>query len=480
MSDSFFIGRKHELDRLNGLHNKKLSALAVIQGRRRIGKSRLVAEFASKHANNRFWSFAGLGAQSRLQPQEQRDHFSTQLALMLGLPEMAFLNWTYAFEYLSLHLNPGGIVLFDEISWMGSDDPTFIPKLKAWWDKQSKHVVLVLCGSVSTWIEENILNSTAFFGRIDLTIALEPLSIGQSVQFLKNSGMQISDYDTYKLLSILGGIPWYLKQLDRSFSADENIKNLAFEKKGLLVSEFDRIFYDLFNTRGTTYKKILEALKDGTKTLAEIRDSIHFPHSGTLSQIIENLIIAGFVNKQALWSFKTVQPLKQSLYRLSDTYIRFYLKMIQPNRESITSGSFRDTPLSTMPGFDAHMGLQLEQLLLQNRLLILKALHISAIDVLHSGPYRQTATRSQKGCQIDCLIQTATKTLFVCEFKFKRNKIDTSIVQEMQTKLSALRVPKGYATVPVLFYLGDVSASVATSSYFYRVIDIADFLNSEG
>ena len=68
-----------------------------------------------------------------------------------------FQDWADAFEHLRRHIKPSDIVLFDEISWMGSKDPSFIPKLKAWWDKQPFPIMVVFCGSVSTWIEENIL-----------------------------------------------------------------------------------------------------------------------------------------------------------------------------------------------------------------------------------------------------------------------------------------------------------------------------------
>ena len=100
--------------------------------------------------------------------------------------------------------------------------------------------------------------------------------------------MKLSHYDMYKLLSIVGGVPWYLEQFNSSMTADESIKQLAFEKDGLLVTEFDRIFHDLFNGKGTTYKKILESLKDGSRTLSEIRQSIEFSHSGTLSQMMDH------------------------------------------------------------------------------------------------------------------------------------------------------------------------------------------------
>lgn len=476
MADSIFIGRKRELERLKSLYIQRDPGLVVIKGRRRIGKSRLVAEFTASYPNHTFWSFAGLAPQEGISAQEQRDHFARQMALLLKIPPMTFSNWSDAFEHLSLHIKDGDIILFDEISWMGAKDTGFVPKLKAWWDKQTKHVLLVICGSVSTWIEENILKSTALFGRINLTITLEPLSIPESAELLRKRGFKGSDYDIYKLLSILGGVPWYLEQINPTVTADENIKQLAFEKNGLLVGEFDRIFHDLFNGKGATYKKILEALKDGEKTLAEVRNMTNFSQSGTLSMMMEHLITAGFVQKQQLWSLKTTKPLKQSLYRISDPYMRFYLKVIEPNASKISTGAFQETPLSTLPGFEAHLGLQIEYLLLQNRRLLLKAIGIDPVDIVRDGPYRQFATTSQNGCQIDYLIQTLAKNLFVCEFKFRKRELGTDVMSEMQDKINALKAPRGFAAVPVLFHLSGVSPAVATASYFYRIIDITSFL----
>ncbi len=451
-----------------------------MNGRRRVGKSRLISEFASTRTKQQFWSFSGLAPQEGMAAQEQRNNFARQLALMLKLPPVTFLDWTDAFEYLSLHTKTGDIILFDEISWMGTKDSTFISKLKVWWDKQNQHLLLVFCSSVSIWIEENILNSTAFFGRIHLSITLEPLSIPESAEFLRKINLKFSSYDIYKLLSIVGGIPWYLEQINPKITADENIKQLAFEKNGLLVLEFDRIFHDLFNGKGVTYKKILNALKDGEKTLAEIRELIDFPHSGTLSQMINHLIIAGFVKKQPLWSFKTAKPLKQSLYRIADPYIRFYLKMIEPNLSKIAIGGYQELSLQALPGFEAHLGLQLEYLLLQNRSLLLKALSIRGEDITADGPYRQTKTTTQKGCQIDYLIQTTTKNLFISEFKFRKREIGSEIIHEMQEKFSALKIPRGFASVPVLFHLSGVVDAVATTTYFYRIVDISDFLDEIG
>jgi len=129
-----------------------------------------------------------------------------------------------------------------------------------------------------------------------------------------------------------------------------------------------------------------------------------------------------------------------------------------------------------MPGFEAHIGLQLEQLLLQNRTLLLQSIGVYISDIVSDGPFRQSKTTKSSGCQIDYLVQTTTRNLFVCEFKFKRRELGVDIIEQMKSKVQALKVPRGFASIPVLFHIGGVSSSVATSGYFYRIIDIADFL----
>ena len=125
------------------------------------------------------------------------------------------------------------------------------------------------------------------------------------------------------------------------------------------------------------------------------------------------------------------------------------------------------------------MGLQFEYLLLQNRPLLLKSIGISTSEVVCDGPYIQSQTARAPGCQIDYLVQTYTKNLFVCEFKFKRQELGVEIIHEMTDKIKALKVPNGYAAIPILFHIGGVTTSVETAGYFYRIIDISEFLAEE-
>ncbi len=472
-----FIGRERELEKLRDLERGDKACLVVIKGRRRIGKSRLAAEFAK---DKRLLSFSGLAPVPGVTAQNQRDVFARQFSSHFNLPPLTFTDWSDAFSHLTLHLtNKPTVILLDEISWIGSEDPTFIPKLKNWWDLEVQkfpHLFVIFCGSVSIWIEKNILNSTAFFGRVTQTITLEELNIPTAVELMKSKGVKASSYDFYKLLSIMGGVPWYLEQVLPHLTVDENIKRLCFEKEGLLTVEFDKIFHDLFKKSSSIYKEVIQTLSDGMKTLEEIRKALDYSRGGSLSEIIKSLITSGFISGYYTWTPKTGKEGKSYLYRLSDNYIRFFLKYIEPNLSKIEKNSYDSVPVSKLPGFESMLGLQLETLLLKNRNLLLKAIGIHPMDVVADNPYRQNASTVHSGCQIDYLIQSQTQTLYLCEFKFSKREIGNEIIEEMRKKEKSLTTPKGFAKVPVLFHLGGVSDSLYDSKYFFRIIDLNDFL----
>jgi AAA+ ATPase superfamily predicted ATPase len=478
---SDFVGRKEELARLHMLSDQNRSAIAVIKGRRRIGKSRLASEYA-KIRGCRLLTFSGLAPSQEINLQQQIDHFAAQLCLQVGIPRITFNDWYDAFNCISHHLSgQPTIILFDEISWLADKDPAFISKLKNWWDLNLSlrgNVMLILCGSVSTWIEENIISSTALFGRISLIVTLQPFSLTESLEYLRKRGYKGSIYDVYKILCITGGVPWYLEQISVHSMALQNIQQLCFTPGGVLVDEYNRIVNDLFDKKGVVYQKILEALKDGSKNLHEIRQIINYGNSGTISMYMEHLITSGFVRKYKQWNIKTGKASKQSLYSLSDPYIRFYLKYMLPIIDQIKGGRYKDIDINSLPGFEIILALQIECLLLQNRELILRALNIAPYDCMHDNPYIQKANSRAKGCQIDYLIQTRNKNLFVCEFKFKTREINTDIILEMQDKLERFQTARQQAAVPVLFHIGGVVNSVYEKNYFFRIIDLADLIDT--
>lgn len=174
------------------------------------------------------------------------------------------------------------------------------------WDNffsQNPNLILIICGSASSWIEQNILSSTGFVGRISHTLTVEELHLNEIKEFWNNPN--ISSFEILKVLSIVGGVPKYLEEINPKLTAEDNIKNLCFTPGGFLVDEFNRIFSDLFLRNSDIYKKIVECLADGMKTMTEISKAIDFSKSGRLSEYPTELELSGFIHRDYFWSIKT-------------------------------------------------------------------------------------------------------------------------------------------------------------------------------
>lgn len=477
MAANLFVGRKHELRLLADLFEKKVASLVILKGRRRIGKSRLVEEFAK---GSTYYVFSGLPPNAQTTAAVQRDDFARQMAAQTGLPEVKADDWSKLFLLFAGKIKTGKcIVLFDEISWMGSKDPTFLGHLKNAWDlhfKQNPKLILILCGSVSVWIEKNIISSTGFLGRIALKITLGELSLSECNDLMQRMGFHRSLIERFQLLSVTGGIPWYLELIHPKYSAEENIKRLCFEKDAILVDEFKYIFHDLFGRRGDICKRIVEYLAKGPAEYADIVAGLHYHNSGSLSDYLDDLLISGFISRDYTWSLKNGRDSRLSQFRLSDNYIRFYLKYILPRLSRIHKNQFTQFTLALLTNWDSVAGLQFENLVLNNRKTIQALLGLKEVEILADNPYFQNKTTKQHGCQIDYLIQTRYNTLFVCEIKFSKKEIDFSVVQEVKDKISKLTLPKGYACLPVLIYVNGVNEAIEAAGYFFRMIDFSNLL----
>ena len=197
-----------------------------------------------------------------------------------------------------------------------------------------------------------------------------------------------------------------------------------------------------------------------------------------MSSYLEDLVKANFLSRDYTWKLKTGKPSLLSHFRLSDNYLRFYLKCIEPNIALIEKGGFQEKSLNSLPGWNSMMGLQFQNLVLHNRLLIQKKLHIRPEDIVIDNPYFQRKTDTHKGCQIDYMIQTKFNNLFVCEIKFSKNEVGVDVIQEMEEKLSRLTQPRGFSYWPVLIHVNGVSEKVEDSGFFTEIIDFSEFLKS--
>lgn len=476
MKPAKFIGRESEMSRLKGLLSKKSASLIVVRGRRRIGKSRLLAEFGKEMKS---FFFSGNPPIRETTAQSQRDVFVRQLE-RAGIPGVKPDDWGNLFWHLSKHTQKGQIlIVFDEISWMGGKDPHFLGQLKTAWDmyfSKNPQLIIALCGSISSWIEKNILSSTGFLGRITIDLLLEELPLHSCNTFWHPKEGRITAYEKFKLLSVTGGVPLYLEQIRPNLPAEQNILDLCFTRGGLLVREFDEIFSDLFSRKKGSHKELVTCLANGPKELGQICKELGKSQGGLYSQYLDELVKAGFVKRDFTWDLKSGKQGKLSRYRLSDNYLRFYLKYIAPNITKIERGSLSASMLNNLPGWESIMGLQFENLVVHNFKVLWKAMNISSEEVILDGPFFQSATAKRPGCQIDYMIQTRFHNLYLCEVKFSKKPVGIKIIEEMEEKRKRLSIPKHFSIRPVLIHVNGVEESVLNEGYFDKVIDFGQLL----
>nr|NGX28293.1 hypothetical protein [Candidatus Anoxychlamydiales bacterium] len=415
-----FFGREAEMKGLKDLLRKKTSSLVVLRGRRRIGKSSLAEEFSKLFPTH--YMFTGLPLSKNPNAKAQYKEFRRQLTEQ-GIPSYDSTDWGDLFSILAKHAQEGQVlIVLDEITWMGSKDPDFLGKLKIAWDlyfKKNPKLILIISGSNSAWIEKNILSSTGFMGRVSHKILLKELPLHVCNKFWGIKKDLISPYEKFKILALTGGVPRYLEEILIDMTAEENISRLGFVNSGILFTEFENIFSDLFNGRHKKYRSVVKCLANGSASLDQLSKKLKKSKGGDLSSALKDLEESGFLSRDFTWQIKDGIPSKLSQYRLSDNYLRFYLKFIEPNKKTIEKQTFRGLPISWL----SIMGLQFENLVLNNLNRIIDILNIPSHDLLTSSPYLQTKTIKRKKCQIDLMIQTKFNQLYICEIKFSKNEL---------------------------------------------------------
>jgi len=461
-----FIGRRYELERLSALWRKATSSLVVVSGRRRIGKSTLV-EFFAERSNCRFIEIEGLPPDETMTNARQIAHFCERLAAVTHLKPAKADCWAQAFDALDRAVGKTKTVVFlDEISWMGGYDPGFAGFLKNAWDTQlSKHphLIVVLAGSVSAWIQQNILKSKGFVGRISLGLRLPELNLAECRRFWGEKSDRIAPRDFADILSVTGGIPKYLQEIDPSLSADENVRQLLFTPEGALFGDFDAIFSDVFGPGSAAKRRLLEALADGPASIVDLAERFGVESNGHFSDDLEDLVEAGFLTACRGKNPITDRDVREVRYRLRDNYTRFYLKYVAPKAEAITQGLYRFTALDRLPGWDTIMGLQFENLVVNNLRALCPLIGIGGKLVTSAASYARRKTASFPGVQVDLLIQTP-KSVCLVEIK-RRDRITPAIEDEIREKVKRLGIPSDKSVRTALVYDGNLAPEVEESGY---------------
>ena len=435
-SRKIFVGRTAEITTLHSLFNSAQAELVALIGRRRVGKTYLV-----KNAYKEQFSFHITGVKNATK-KEMIKAFVTKIEELSGskLPLAVPDNWLDAFRILKNYLlsiksTKKKIVFLDEFPWMDSHKSSFLSAFEFFWNDWAvdQNITVIVCGSSTTWMLNNVLNNRAgLHNRITKYIRLEPFTLREARQLLHTKGLKLPDYDIAQLYMALGGVPYYLNEVESGESVVQSIDRILFSEKSSLKNEFQNLYRALFD-QYEKYELVVRVLSAKQKGLTrqEIIEASKISNGGGLTRILTELEECSFI--------KSFQPFgrekKDLIYRLIDEYSLFYFQF---NPQKKPAGSF--IQMSTTPKYKAWSGFAFESLCIKHCPQIKQALGIGGIFSTESSFYFK-GDATETGFQIDMLIDRSDNAINLCEMKFYATayELTKKEAEKLQTRRELFR-----------------------------------------
>ena len=431
------IGRNAEITVLEDcLHSDKPEFLAIY-GRRRVGKTYLIKEFFRGQ-----FAFYATGVPGQV-TRKQLKVFSEALKEYGDDSAAAAKDWFDAFGRLRRLLKKEEarraygsvkkVVFLDELPWMDAPRSDFKSALDYFWNSwgsSQKDLFLIICGSATSWIINNIVRDTGgFYHRITRQMHLAPFCLKECRQLLESNGLQFSDRQIIESHMVFGGIPYYLNYLKPSYSLAQNIQALFFDEGGPLKDEFYLLFSSLYKN-ADRYTDIIRALfqKSGGLTRQELAGTKGIVQGKDLTKCLRELEQCDFIRK-----YHSVGKEKNGcFYQLTDAMTLFHLCFLE-NRKVSTWFDFLNTP-----GYHAWCGLAFEKVCLLHAVQIKAALGIAGVS---SMEYAWRSQKTKPGAQIDLLIDRKDDVINLCEIKYSAGEfsIDASYHKNLIHKTETFR-----------------------------------------
>lgn len=423
------IGREKEIRRLNRALEEREAQLIIVYGRRRVGKTFLINEYFGGDFSFKFTG--AFGESKKVQLKNFVLELNRQAMTKYDVPQ----DWSDAFALLRDYLESKDkekkqVVFFDEMPWMDRQKSGFLPAFEWFWNSwgsSRENLVFIVCGSATSWMIDKLDNNKGgLFNRQTCRLYLEPFNLHDTELYLKSRDIYWSRYDITVCYMIMGGIPYYLKLLDRSLSLNENIDALFFEKRSELWDEFEHLYNTLFSN-SDNYIRIVEALskKRSGLTRNEISKASGVAANGVLSKMLTDLINSGFVRINDIFGRKK----RDIIYQLSDYYSLFYFRFIKDNYgkdEHLWSNS------NDNPARRSWEGLTFEQICKDHIQQIKNKIGIAGV-MTDISSWSKQGNDEEDGVQIDLLIDRRDRVINLCEIKFSGAQFE--IKKEYDIKL---------------------------------------------
>lgn len=433
------IGRKTELASLERAFASQEAQFVTIYGRRRVGKTFLIRTFF-KSKQCIFLHVTGLQKGTQ---KEQLINFTQALSDVFnqGNPLKTPANWREALEMLTKYLaatKEKVILFFDELPWMATRRSGLMQRIDYNWNNKwawMPHVIFVACGSSASWLLTNIIyNKGGFHNRTTLEIHLLPFDLVESKQYLQSKGINVSDRHIITLYMAIGGIPYYLNYALPGKSAQENIQFLYFEKKAPLIGEYEKLFVSLFDG-AEAYKEIISIVsqkREGVSRDELVERATLSTEGGYLSKRLKELSDAGFIKEFIPFGKKIGE-----YYKVIDEFCLFYLRWVK-GRDFFQPDYWLTE--SHEPEYFAWSGYAFEAVCVKHYRQIINTLGIRGIDRIGSWRY-VPRDLSEKGTQIDLVIDRHDDTMTLCEIKYtdKPFVIDKAYAAAIEEKMNIFK-----------------------------------------
>lgn len=472
------VGREEEKKILAEMLASKEAELIALYGRRRVGKTFLVRNFYQKHIVFELTGVHEAGLARQLA------NFSTALKEAMGatLPLATPGSWQQAFGLLSDFLQvkirkKPVVVLFDELPWIHTPRSGFLSAFGHWWNTWASRQPLlkvVICGSAASWMINNVIRSRGgLHNRVSRTIRLLPFTLAESRQYLISRGIKLDHYQLLQLYMAMGGIPQYLKQVNKGESVAQAIDKLCFAKNGLLKNEFAILYKSLF-AQAEHHEAIVRALSKKAKGMSrsEVIAACGFKTGGWTSHLFEELEESGFITQYIPFD-KTA---RDGIYKLTDEYSLFYLKFIENVR---ATGAGAWLKLANGQSYNSWSGFAFEAVCQKHVPQIKQALGIAGV-YTEASAWRYIPKKGEAGAQVDLLLDRQDHCINVCEMKFAGGEfvIDKKYAGELDGKVKVFRhqtktrktifptMITTYGTKQNMYYTGRIVAEVVMEDLF--------------
>lgn len=316
------IGRLEELKQLETLYQSPKFEFLTMYGRRRIGKTTILKEFAGKHKSLFF------SAQEKNDSLNLLDFSKLTQRFFEGSFISCFQNWEDAFQYITKKISDKKIVLIiDEFPFLAEPNPSIKSILQHTIDHiwKEKNILLILCGSSVSFMLNDVMGyKSPLYGRITRNMEIKPFDYFESCEFFPNYNI----IDKMIAYGILGGVPRYLEAFNPDLSLEENIKfNLLTE--GSFLNDEPQTLLRIELREPAIYNSILESISNGCNKISEISDRIHEDRS-KCSKYIITLQTLRLIEKHVPCT--EPQTSKKGIYEITDNYYRFWYRYLFTNK----------------------------------------------------------------------------------------------------------------------------------------------------